>query len=126
MADKVVLQFKCKIHRLIDNGFTSLDEKEYLIRFEDKNLHHPFNKDDNILITIENVENVQKEIVADGYLVIFCILKSFLSNGFLFIGANSKNEGFFWTYRGMITHRLFAVNDYFEKNSLLRIMIKKI
>ena len=121
------IQFNCKVYGNIENGFKALEGNIYLIRFQDNKYRHFFNKDDKVVITIENVEQESKESIREGHSVVYCILKSFESNGFKFIDCSEKDdETFFWNYRGMLTYRTFEKKDVFERDSILRIDIKRI
>ena len=121
------IQFKCRILRNIENGFTALEDNSYIIHFQDKKLRHQFNPKEEVVITIENVEIEGNEIIAGGSSVIYCILRNFVSNGLQFADyAEKGKETFFWDYRGMITHRTFEKKDVFERNDILRISIKRL
>jgi len=122
MAELIKLQFRAKILRIIEDGFKAL-ENDYLITFTDKKSMHLFRKGDEVLITIENVDEDGKEEINDGYSVIYCILKNHLSNGFQFVEAGFEPKSFFWDFRGIITQKSMEKTDYWERNSLLRIAI---
>ena len=120
--EKIRFEFRCRIIRIVDDGFTAL-ENEYLIKFQDKKYKHLFNSGDEIVIVLENVDTPREEENKEGYSVIYCHLKNYLSNGIQFIDAKNKQSGFFWNYRGMITNKIFETNDLWDKDSILRIMI---
>lgn len=125
--ETISLKFKCKIIRILPDGFSAL-EKYYRIVFTDRKLKHLFSKGDEVIISIENVEKAGKEEVNDGYSVIYCTLKNYLSNGFQFVDANFENQKstFFWNYRGFITQESMEENNYWERNTLLRIAIVRV
>ena len=119
--------FKCRIIRIFDNGFTAiLDENEYIIKFQDKKYRPLFYVGDEILVTIENGSEPGQEYTRQKYMVIYCTLKNYLPNGIQFVNFNEQKHGFFWTYRGFITHKMFEDSDIWEKDTLLRIMIKRV
>ena len=121
------IQFKCRILRNIENGFTALEDNSYIINFQDKKLRHQFNPKEEVVITIENVEIEGNEIISGGSSVIYCVLRNFMSNGLQFADYTEKGkETFFWDYRGMITHRTFEKKDVFERDDILRISIQKL
>jgi len=122
--EKIRFEFKCRIIRTVENGFTAL-ENEYLIQFQDRKHKHLFNSGDEIIVVLENVDAPREEELKGGYSVIYCHLKNYLSNGIQFLDIKNKQTGFFWNYRGMITNKIFEANDLWEKDSLLRIMIHK-
>ena len=117
--------FKCRIIRVFNNGFTAVLDNGYIIKFQDKKYRPMFHAGDDILVTLENVSEPGQEYARSKYLVIYCILKNYLPNGIQFVNFNEQKQGFFWNYRGLITHKLFEESDIWEKDTLLRIMIKK-
>ena len=119
------LSFKCRIIRVFPNGFTAILKKGYLIKFQDKNYRIPFHEGDNIFVTLANDTEPRQEYLRPSYLVIYCIIKNFLPNGIQFIDINNQKKGFFWDYRGLLTNEIFEESDIWEKDTLLRIMIKK-
>lgn len=122
--EQVRLNFKCKIIRKALDGFTAVLPDEYVIKFRDANCHYSFDEDDELEITIENIEKNSNDEVREKYAIIYVVLHAFLSNGFLFRDIGQK--GFFWTHRGMLTHKAFEKNDYWEDGSLLKIIMKKV
>ena len=123
--EQIKFNFNCRILRIVDDGFIALD-KEYLIKFQDNKHKHFFNADDEVFIGLENVDEPRDDELKEGYSVIYCQLKNYLSNGIQFLDIKEQKKGFFWNYRGVLTHRIFENNDLWEKNSILRIMIRKI
>ncbi len=122
--EKLSFQLRCKIYRVIENGFTALQD-EYLIMFQDTKHKHQFYPSDEIILAVENSEPAQEELLK-GYSVIYCLLKHYLANGIQFLDTSNQEKGFFWNYRGVLTNKLFENNDPWKKNSILRIMIRKI
>ena len=122
--EKIKIEFKCKIHKLIENGFVGI-VNEYLIQFQDKKYNHLFKPNDTIAFVIENADKPKQEEVQEGYSVLYCVVRNYLSNGFLFIDPESPQKGIFWDYRGLLTHKMFEEHDYWEKNTLLRVMLRK-
>lgn len=118
--------FKCRIIRVFDTGFTAIFEDGYLVKFQDKKYKYIFFNDDNIIVTIENTDELRQEYIKSGYSVIYVILKNYLPNGIQFINFNKQKQGFFWDYRGFITHKIFEDSDLWEKDTLLRIMMKRV
>ena len=117
--------FKCKILRVFNNGFTAL-ERGYLIKFLDEKNRPLFFRNDEIHVAVEDAEEIGQEIHKPNYMVIYCVLKNYLSNGFQFIDTYGQQKGFFWNYRGVLTHKLFESEDIWERDTLLRIMMRKI
>lgn len=122
---KFKIEFKCRINRMTQDGFSALENDTYLIRFQDSKHAHIFNDGDTIIISLENTDEPKQETTRNGYSVIYCTLKNHLSNGFQFSDVNSNN-GFFWSYRGIITYKLFENTEIWETGTLIRIMIKRL
>lgn len=119
------ISFNARIRRLLKEGFSALQD-EYLITFQDKKKTHLFEKGDNISITIENANDMGEEIVSKGYSIIYCILKNYVSNGFQFVDVNNQSKGFFWNYRGLISEKSLEKNEYWDRDTLLKITILKV
>ena len=117
------LNFSCNVIQADVDGFTA-EEGDYIIKFRDSKLKHSFQKKDRLNIHIENVSNLGNEETKPGYSVVYGILCNYLPNGFLF--KDDKPNGLFWSTRGMLTHRKFEDNEYFEKEEKIRIIISKI
>ena len=118
--------FRCRIIRVFNNGFTAvIDNSSYLIKFQDKKYRPFFFTGDEVIVTIENVDEPRQEAVRRNYLVIYGVIKNYLPNGIQFVNFNEQKQGFFWNYRGFITHEIFEDSDIWEKDTLLRIMIKR-
>lgn len=122
--DYIKIKFFCVILRMLDDGFIA-QEKGYIIKFFDKKKQHLFNKGDLIAVSIENVEKAGNDTTKQGYSVIFCQLKNYLSNGFQFIDLDEPQKGFFFNYRGSLSNQRFENNDFWERESILRISIIK-
>lgn len=124
MMEHIQFSFSCKVIRKTIDGFTAILPDEYLIKYRDTKYHYFFDIGDTLSITIENVTEIRNDEVKEDYAIIYVILHSFMSNGFLFRDIGDK-RGFFWASRGMITHKVFEKNDYWEEDNLLKIIIKK-
>lgn len=121
----IKLIFQARIIRSSSDSFSAILSDNYLIKFKDSKLRHYFNVNDLVNISIENSETIGREEVRLNHMIIYCILNSFLSNGFMFRDTE-KQRSFFWTNRGLITHKKFETDDYFEENDILKIVIRKI
>lgn len=126
MGQKLKLEFKIKIKRVLDDGFTGLQE-DYMIRFQDKKLKHRFVPSSELVIYIETADKIEvrPDFVSEGYSVFYVVINNFLSNGIQFSDINQE-KGFFWNYRGIITNKYFESNDGWEKGTIIRIMLKQI
>lgn len=118
--------FRCRILRVFDSGFIAILENGYLIKFQDKKYNFFFSADNNIIVTIENTNELGQEHIKSKYSVIYVLLKNYIPNGIQFVNYNEQKQGFFWNYRGFITHEIFEDSDIWERDTLLRIMIKKV
>ena len=125
MDSKFKFSFKCTILRVFDNGFTALEEG-YLIQFQDNQWRPPFLCNDNIYISLEDAQDTGPEVNRPNYRVVYCKLKNYLSNGIRFVDCKAEQRGFFWAYRGFLTHSLFESDDIWEKDTILRIMLRKV
>lgn len=117
------LEFSAKILRTLPDGFNAILEDGYLIKFRDSQARHDFQANDKITFIIENADKDEGEKIFNNHSVIYGIITSFISNGFLFKSISEKSK-FFWNTRGMLTHKRFERDDYFEHNSLIKIEIK--
>ena len=123
--EHIKFNFKCQIARLTDDGWTAILEDDYLVKFRDSKCHYLFNVSDVVDISIENISEAGKEEIKDRYAIIYVKLVSFISNGIMFKEINSS-KSFFWTKRGMITHKRWEDDDIFKEGDILKIIIKKI
>lgn len=121
--EKLVFQFNCRVIRIASDGI-NLENEGYLIKFRDNRKQHLFSIGDNLSFTIENVEKARDEVITPEKSIIYCIISSFISNGFLFMDVNQEH-GFFWNVRGMLSHKRFETDTLFGHNSLIRISISK-
>lgn len=118
----IKLEFSARILRILPDGFNAILEDGYLMKFRDSQAQHNFEANDRIIFTIGNINKDEGEEIFNKHSVIYGIITSFISNGFLFKSVNEKSK-FFWSTRGMITHKRFEKDDLFEHNSLVKIEI---
>ena len=122
--EHIRFSFKCYVLRKSSDGFTGLIEGDYIIKFRDSKHKHLFDEGDNLLITLENTAEQSREEVKKRYSIIYVVVHSFLSNGFLFRDYVEK-KSFFWSNRGMITHKKFEDSDIFNEGDILKMIIRK-
>lgn len=123
--EHIRFNFQCRVIRKTVDGFIALLKDEYVIKFRDTKYHYFFEEGDLLEITAENTENNSDDEVKEDYAIIYVILHSFLSNGFLFRDIGVK-KGFYWTNRGMLTHKRFEGDDIFSDSDIIKIVIKKL
>ena|SRR3990167_10164972 len=122
--EKNIHSFECRVIRVTEEGLSALDN-EYLVKFHDSRIKHHFSIGDIVHFSIENIDEIGEDICRRGYSVIYITLKNHLPNGFSFIDFTPE-KSFFWSQRGILTHRFFENNDGWEKGTKLRISLKKI
>lgn len=121
----IKFNFECRIERITDEGFSAVLQDGYLIKFKDSKFRYPFHINDNLNISIENVEKAGREEVKYSQATIYVKLYSFIANGFLFRDVGME-KGFFWNMRGLLTHRKYQTDDIHSENDILKIIIKKV
>lgn len=122
--EHILIRFNCTITRIFPDGFNAVLEDGYVIKYRDNKILCPFKADDNIDISIENAEKSGNDLI-DNNILIYVVVSSFISNGFLFKDAREKT-GFFWREtRGLLTFRMFEKDNIYKKDDLLRIQISK-
>jgi len=122
----ILIKLKCVVSGITQDGFTSFDEKEHLIRFQDKKLTHLFEVGDSIQISIENIEQKGKDINDEKYSVIYCLLKNYTSNSIQCVDFENQKKGILWNYRVILRAPFFEKQDPWERNSIMKITIMKL
>lgn len=124
--ERILLKFSAQITRTFPDGFNAvLEDKEYIIKYRDTKIVCPFKINDNLDILIENAEKAGNDIIDERGIMIYVVISSFISNGFLFKDIR-ESSGFFWrNVRGLLTFRMFEKSDIYQKDDILRISITK-
>lgn len=122
--EHIRFSFHCRVVKKTIDGFIAILEDGYIVKFIDTKYHYFFEYGDLLDITVENIDINSNDEVKENYAIIYVILHSFLSNGFLFRDIEVK-KGWFWSSRGMITHKKWEKDDVFEEGMFLKIIIKK-
>lgn len=121
--ESVRVQFSAQIIRIEPEGFTA-EDKGYLIKFRDKSAHY-FSLGDNITFLIENVPESGRNEATKKFSILYVTLNSYITNGFLFRDSGKPRGFLFSSIRGMLTHKFFENQSPWEKESLLKIILKR-
>ena len=121
--EHIRFEFFCRVVRKTIDGFIALLDDGYAVKFRDAKYHYFFEENDLLSISVENTEKNSNDEVKEDYAIIYAVLHSFLSNGFLFRDIGVKKG--FWNSRGILTHKKWEKEDLFEEGDILKIIIKK-